>query len=151
MKVGDLHMKTSGFHAAKGQPGCISIARRAPRGLTHVPVYSKLAPGSWFMSVSKEVYFERFCNEVLAKLDAKRVWDELYALANPKINDWTPPLFDGAHVIEPILCCWERPPLTDANWCHRTIVADWFALELGEEFRPLELEPWGHRHPRSRK
>lgn len=149
-------MKTSGFHAAKGQPGCISIARRAPRGFTHLPSYMALAPGSWFMSVSKEVYFERFCNEVLARLKALDTWHELYMLVNPGLDR------DAAHavlqaerqglaipaeVVEPILCCWERPPLTEANWCHRTIVADWFELELGP--RPSELEPC--RHPRSRK
>lgn len=134
-------MKTSGFHAAKGQPGCISIARRAPRGFTHLPSYPQLAPGSWFMSVPKEVYFERFCNEVLAKLNARHVWEDLALLVNP-----TP---SQSASIEPILCCWERPPLTEANWCHRTIVADWFALELGEEYRPTELAPC--RHPRSRK
>jgi hypothetical protein len=27
--------------------------------------------------------------------------------------------------------CWERPPFTEKNWCHRRLVAGWFETELG--------------------
>lgn len=132
-------MKTAGFHAAKGMPGAISIARRAPKGFEGIPMYRALAPGGWFMSVSKEVYFERFCNEILGKLDAEEVWNDLHILVNTH---------DEAMRVEPILCCWERAPLTDANWCHRTIVADWFELMLGPDYRIGELEPCKHKRPK---
>jgi hypothetical protein len=36
------------------------------------------------------------------------VYDDLVALAAPD---------------EPVLLCWEKPPFSDANWCHRRIVA----------------------------
>jgi len=50
-------------------------------------------------------------------LDAKTIWFELHALVAPH---------------EPVLFCWERPPLTKSNWCHRSMVAAWFKRHLGE-------------------
>jgi hypothetical protein len=54
--------------------------------------------------------------EILEALDPERVVEELAALAHP---------------YEPVLLCWERPPLTTSNFCHRTLVSEWFERELG--------------------
>lgn len=35
----------------------------------------------------------------------------------------------GGHA--PVLLCWERPPLTGSNWCHRRLFADWVKSEIG--------------------
>lgn len=109
-------MRTASFQTYQG-PGRISIARFAPRGTpAGFKTYKKLAPGSWFNSVSRHEYEKRFRTEILAPLDARAVHDELHALAQ------------GA---EPHLLCWEVPPFTLHNWCHRRLVADWFAEKLG--------------------
>ncbi|EBW6363816.1 hypothetical protein DPU24_24020 [Salmonella enterica subsp. enterica serovar Oranienburg] len=105
-------MKTSCFSLYKGD-GRISIARYAPRNTpTGYRIYSKLAPGTWFNSVSEAKYNELFKNEILARLDPQRTWDELHAMT-------------GGY--EPVLLCWERP----GEFCHRHLVAGWFERELG--------------------
>lgn len=113
-------MKTSCFSLYRGE-GRISIARYAPRNTpAGYHVYSKLAPGSWFNSVSVSRYIELYENEILAKLNPEKTWDELSALA-------------GAH--EPVLLCWEKPD----EFCHRQLVARWFRRTLGiavEEYNP---------------
>lgn len=120
-------MKTACFHTYTG-PGRISIARYVPR---HTPagfrVFSALAPGHWFNSVSRAEYERLFAKEILAKLDPLRTWNILHQLAG-----------DGN---EPILLCYEKPPLTAANWCHRRIVAQWFTDGLGEVVDELEPPP----------
>ncbi|MCY4527284.1 MAG: hypothetical protein OXB89_11840, partial [Anaerolineaceae bacterium] len=62
-------------------------------------------------------------HERLAALDAQLVWDELHALVPGE---------------EPVLLCFEEPPLTADHWCHRQIVAQWFREELGQEVTELE-------------
>ncbi|EHP1586526.1 hypothetical protein KN894_003412 [Salmonella enterica] len=105
-------MKTSCFSLYKGD-GRISIARYAPRNTpAGYRIYSKLAPGTWFNSVSEAKYNELFKNEILARLDPQRTWDELHAMT-------------GSY--EPVLLCWERP----GEFCHRHLVAGWFERELG--------------------
>ncbi|AXC64745.1 hypothetical protein E2G82_21230 [Salmonella enterica subsp. enterica serovar Ramatgan] len=105
-------MKTSCFSLYKGD-GRISIARYAPRNTpAGYRIYSKLAPGTWFNSVSEAKYNELFKNEILARLDPQRTWDELHAMT-------------GGY--EPVLLCWERP----GEFCHRHLVAGWFERELG--------------------
>ena len=109
-------MKTSSFFTTKGA-GRISIARFAPRDIA--PGYREfrgLAPGKWFKSATKDAYEALYAEEILAPLDPRATYEALCALA------------DGA---EPVLLCWERPPLTDANWCHRRLVAAWFKETLG--------------------
>ena len=88
----------------------VSIAGRPPvwyKGRQ----YKKLAPKYWFFAKYKEdgdadYYVEQYYYEVLAKLDAQQVYEELGENA--------------------ILCCWE-----DRGFCHRFVVADWFKVELG--------------------
>ncbi len=77
--------------------------------------YQALAPGPWFRSVDYPEYYRRYRRQ-LDDLDAQRVADELKALAAPH---------------EPVLLCWEVPPLARGNWCHRSIVAQWLFETLG--------------------
>jgi hypothetical protein len=145
-------VKTGSFRTYTG-PGRISIARWAPR---HTPagyrVYSRLAPGPWFNSVSIEEYCHLY-GEILKKLDPKRVYAELVALVAPE---------------EPVLLCWEVPPFAAprpipqagltmigrSNWCHRRLVAAWFKQTLGIDVPELELpsrQPaCNYRHPLQR-
>jgi hypothetical protein len=107
-------LKTASFFTYTG-PGRISIARFPPRGTpAGYRVYKPLAPGAWFNSVTREMY-ERLYGEQLAKLDAQKVHDELVALAGDA---------------EPVLLCYEKPPFTETNYCHRRMVSAWFEREL---------------------
>jgi hypothetical protein len=116
-------MKTSSFFIYKG-PGRVSIARYAPRGTpAGFRVFKALAPGPWFNSVSKDEYIDRFTREMLAPLDPKATFEALHQLAGDR---------------EPVLLCWEKPPFTEKNWCHRRIVADWFQMALGIDVPELE-------------
>lgn len=115
-------MKTASFFTYTG-PGRVSIARYPPRNTpAGFRVYKALAPGPWFNSVSREEY-ERLYAQQLAQLDPERVAANLQVLAGEA---------------EPVLLCWERPPFTDTNWCHRRIVAAWFENALGVSVPELE-------------
>ncbi len=119
-------MRTASFFTYDG-PGRVSIARYAPRGTAKgFRIYRKLAPGEWFNKVTKERYVELFTKDVLDVLDPKQAWGELHELAGDA---------------EPVLLCWERPPFSDKNWCHRRMVARWFEERLG--LIVPELEPAG--------
>ena len=78
-------------------------------------MYKPLAPGSWFNSVPEDVYRTLYFDQ-LAKLDARGVLADLTGLAA------------GA---EPVLLCYERPPFTADNWCHRRMAASWLEQALG--------------------
>jgi hypothetical protein len=107
-------VKTASFSTYTG-PGRISIARFAPRGTPGgFRIYKPLAPGEWFKIADIQRYRELYFAQ-LAKLDPQRVHDELHNLAA------------GA---EPVLLCWEKPPFTPNNFCHRRMVATWFEIEL---------------------
>ena len=118
-------MKTASFYSYRG-PGRIGISVGRPRGIkgTEYEVYQQLAPDwSWLglpYDEYRPLYFER-----LQVLDAQQVWDELHALVPGQ---------------EPVLLCFEKPPLTADNWCHRQMVAEWFANELGVAVAELEAE-----------
>jgi hypothetical protein len=96
-------------------PGRISISRSLPRGKKAIPSYRALAPGPWFNSVSRDEY-ERLYAAQLAALDPEQVATDLKALAGDA---------------EPVLLCFEKPPFTETNWCHRRLVAAWLHSELG--------------------
>ena len=109
-------MKTASFFEYTGL-GRISVARFPPRGTpAGFRVYRALAPGPWFKSVPKDEYRRRYAAQ-LAALDPQRVWDELHALAPDA---------------EPVLLCWERKAdlAAGVTFCHRRIVAAWFAETL---------------------
>ena len=114
-------MRTASFFTYMG-PGRISISRFPPRNTpAGFRVYKALAPGSWFNSVTRPEY-ERLYAEQLAALDPNKVVEDLTALAG------------GA---EPVLLCYERPPFTETNWCHRRLVAAWLERELGIEVNEM--------------
>ena len=116
-------MKTSSLRTYKGD-GRIVISRSCRGVAAGYKTYRALAPGAWFMSVNYEQYRKLFF-EQLSKLNAQKVWDDLVKLAN-------------GH--EPILLCYEIPPFTDTNWCHRRMVAEWFKQELGHEVEELVID-----------
>ncbi len=107
-------MKTASFFTYPG-PGRISIARSAPRGLGGFKVYSRLSPTRAMLAMEYGEYRDLYFRNILGPLDPEQVWRDLHQLAHPR---------------EPVLLCWERPPLTATNWCHRRMVAEWFATEL---------------------
>ena len=118
-------MKTASFSSYRG-PGRIGITVGRPREIKRAEyeIYPQLAPEwSWLglpYDEYRPLYFER-----LEALDAQQVWDELHALVPGQ---------------EPVLLCFEQPPLTVDNWCHRQMVAEWFADELGVAVTELEVE-----------
>ena len=108
-------MKTASFFTYTG-PGRISIARYAPRGTpAGFRQYRALAPDADMLKMSQALYVPRYA-AILNALDPLQVWDDLHRLAGDQ---------------EPVLLCWERPPFTASNWCHRRLVADWFERALG--------------------
>ena len=110
-------MKTASFKTYTG-PGRISIARWAPRGTpAGYRIYKALAPTREMMRMPEARYREIYFRDIVGPLDAQVVWDELHELAG------------GA---EPVLLCWEKPPFSASNWCHRHMVTEWFADEIGK-------------------
>ena len=88
----------------------ISICGKAPAWYTGLQ-YKKLAPKYSFFKVWKEThdnnyYIEHFQDEVLDRLDADKVFEELSVLSGGKTF---------------ALICYEKPD----DFCHRHLVADW--------------------------
>jgi len=102
-------MNTSYYSKYKGEHG-ISIAGKCPvwyRGRE----YKKLAPKYWFFikykdDGDKKYYTEQYYNEVLNKLNAKEIYEELGK--------------------DSVLLCWEK----SGEFCHRRLVAEWLEKEL---------------------
>lgn len=120
-------MKTASHFTYFG-PGRIVISRGTPRGQKSAGyrMFRKLAPTREILGIEDKAEYERrFRTEVLGVLDPQETWDELHRLA------------DGA---EPVLQCFEKPPLVGDNWCHRRMVADWFKETLGKDV-PEHGEP----------
>lgn len=117
-------MKTSCFALYRG-PGRIAISVGRPRWIkrTEYEVYPALAPERSWLGLSYADYLPLYL-ERLAGLEAQHVWDELHALVPGE---------------EPVLLCFEKPPLTADNWCHRQIVAQWFRKELGQDVSEVEI------------
>lgn len=110
-----MDLLTSSFFTFRGA-GRISIARSAPRGQSGYRTYRALAPAfpGW-NSLPQSVYRERYMDQ-LDRLDIDQVIDDLSDLA----GDATP-----------VLLCWERPPLTATNWCHRRMFAEYVETTCG--------------------
>ncbi len=118
-------MKTASFFTYRG-PGRISIARWAPRRHPKgYRIFRELAPGEWFNSVPRDEYLRRFEAEVLDVLSPFHTWAKLEELAGG---------------VEPVLLCWEKPPFTEGNWCHRRIVAEWFKEHMGKDVPEMSPE-----------
>lgn len=115
-------MKTSCFFTYRG-PGRISIARFAPRGTpSGFRIYKPLAPAKHMLKMAYEPYKPLYLH-ILNQLDPHQVWDDLHRLA----GEW-----------DPVLLCWEKPPLHRRNFCHRRMVAEWFKEKLDVEVPELE-------------
>lgn len=95
----------------------ISISLSTPGEVGKMARYPALAPSRDILNEYKyrngtwARYKERFHDEVLGKLDARRVFAELVALTGGR------PF---------ALCCYEA----DRIRCHRSLVADWLNREL---------------------
>lgn len=106
-------------------PGRIVISRGIPRNArAGYRIYRTLAPSRETLVVDNyDDYLPRYMAQ-LAQLSPQAVWDDLHRLAGNA---------------EPVLLCYERPPLDKHNFCHRRMVAAWFARELGHivpEYQP---------------
>jgi hypothetical protein len=113
-------MRTSSWYTYDGKGKRIGISRGTPRGASAgYRMYRALAPGEWFHSVDYPEYYQLYM-EQLGKLDPEQVYADLKALASP---------------LEPVLLCFEAPPLHREHWCHRSLVARWFKETLGLEVR----------------
>ena len=116
-------MQTASFFNAP-RIGRISIARSAPRGYpAGYKVCRELAPGSWFRSASHAQYCDLYETQ-LNRLDPQAVFDNLCMMVDDN---------------EPVLLCWEKPPLHTTNWCHRRMVAEWFWLKLKIEIPEVDF------------
>ena len=120
-------MKTASFFTYFG-PGRIAIVRgrvpvRTPGGYR---IYRDLAPRWDMLTMPYDQYRTIYFSEILGSLDPVNVLEDLERLA------------DGH---EPVLLCFERPPFSASNWCHRRMVADWFAETLQLEVPEIKLEP----------
>ena len=110
-------MKTASWFTFKGD-GRIGISLGNPRGQAGgYKLYRPLNPPRHILHSPRSVY-EPVYRAMLDSLDPHRVWADVHNLAA------------GA---EPVLLCFERPPFTVENWCHRRMVADWIQDNLGHE------------------
>ena len=103
----------------------VRISRGGQRWLTagSYKSYSAFFPGKWFKSVSPPEYLDLY-NAILAKLDPRRVVDELEAFGpNPTML-----CFESAKGIEAGIC-----------YCHRHLAAQWLEDLLG-----IKVEEVGH-------
>jgi hypothetical protein len=111
----------------------IGISRGSPRRQRGYRLYSSLAPGAWFNSVTPAEYLRLYMAQ-LAELDPPGVLADLGDLAGGRV---------------PALLCFEPPP-PNSNWCHRGLVSAWFADTLG--LRLVEYghpdSGWGWTHPK---
>jgi|SRR5215470_6760548 len=127
-------MKTGCFFTYGG-PGRISIARFVPRDIPDgYRVFKQLAPRRWFNSASHDEFEETF-DRHLRTLDPLKIWIELHELAG--VAAAREPAAGASSLPEPVLLCWERPPLDHSNWCHRRSVARWFHDTLGKDVAEL--------------
>lgn len=113
----------------------IAICLNSPRWYTGAE-YRKLAPKyelvmQWKENHNKDYYIRRFNDEVLSKLDAKIVLNELQSMLpeNIKCKLQSPIWMDPDYHIA--LICYEKP----YDFCHRHLVSNWFrcnGYECGE-------------------
>lgn len=118
-------MKTGSWKTYAG-PGRVGICLGAPRGApAGYRLDRTLAPTRAMLDMPLARY-EPLYREILAGLDPRAMWDRMHELAG------------GA---EPVLMCFERPPFTVENFCHRRLVAAWFEQELGQVVDEIETQP----------
>jgi hypothetical protein len=124
-------MKTGSWSSAGAMPGRVGICLWAPRGaIAGFRLYRPLAPTKEMLKMSRAQYVPLY-EAILAKLDPQKVWDDVHALAGKDA---------AGQQIEPIMLCWERPPWTANNWCHRTMAAAFLEKHLGVKIPELNFE-----------
>ena len=127
-------MKTGNFALLRNSElikGAVSIALGKSKYYDVRYSYKKLAP-SWNLlslfrddKITEEDYI-RMYNQQLEKLDAKKVYDELYEMTGG---------------VEPILMCH-----CGKQWfCHRHLVAEWFEKQLGIKVSEYNCEDKIHK------
>lgn len=123
---------SSWFHKLPDGHTKIGVSRGVPRQTpAGYRMFRKLAPGSWFNSVSAEEYCARYHAESLRPLDPRTVATELLDLAGGGVA---------------VLVCFERAG--GRGWCHRSLAAGWLADELGWTVPELGYECLDqHEHP----
>lgn len=94
-----------------------------PPGRERWPFLAELSPRPAYFRRSRETFTAAY----LAQLD--RLADDI-----ERKFGWLADRFDGPAV----LCCFERGPLTDDNWCHRRLAAAWLSDRLGIEIPELD-------------
>lgn len=115
-------MKTASHFTYFG-PGRIAISQGAPRGAkAGYKIYRKLAPTREMLK--RHYKQEEFVEKILGALDPAEQWDALHHLHGPDV--------------EPVIQCFEKPPFTADNWCHRRLVAEWFENALGVSVPEVE-------------
>ena len=120
-------MKTSSYRLFRHTPGGVRISVGRPRFLSTagMPYFPELAPQRSWLEWPRDEYVAHF-RDRLAGLNAQEVYDRIVGAAYPN---------------EPVLLCFEVAPLTAANWCHRSIVAEWFEQSIGIEIPEFILPP----------
>jgi len=117
-------MKTASYFTYPG-PGRIGISVGTPRGIpAGYRMFKPLAPTRVMLHLDYPTYRKLFFGDILSRLDPAQVVEQLKKLAGES---------------EPVLLCFEKPPFTPDNWCHRRIVAEWFKETLGldvPEYQP---------------
>ena len=132
-------MQTSSYFGKnryKGE-GRIGITAFLPRNLKDFEVYKALAPRrNMIRGMTVDQYLHEY-GKILERLDPQKTWDDLHELVEPH---------------EPVLLCYEKPPFTPQNWCHRRLVARWFKATLGHDVleykeTPATSKTMGMLHP----
>jgi hypothetical protein len=123
-QASEVAMLTSSWYAPRSADHqIIGISRGVPRRMAAgYRLYRALAPGEWFRTASTEEYLRLYHAEILAPLDPGEVWADLHRLAGGKV---------------PVLVCYEQ--IDAGEWCHRGIIAKWFAETLG-----VDVGEYGH-------
>ena len=91
--------------------------------------YRPLAPTRATLAAADDKpRYQQMFEAQLAGLDPNAVVSDLDQIADGK---------------EPVLMCYEKPPFTAENWCHRTMVAEWLHRKLGlvVEELPVKTAP----------
>lgn len=111
-------MKTASWFTVGAALGRIGISRGTPRNVFGgYRLFKALAPHGHMLRMERAEYEVEF-QKILGALDPQQTWDRLHELAGDA---------------EPVLLCFEKPPFTATNWCHRRMVAEWFEKTLGHE------------------
>lgn len=112
----------------------VGISRGTPRRQAGYRRYTALNPGSWFRALSADEFRRRYYDQVLNRLEPKRVITDLQEMA-------------GGRTVA--LLCFE-PPSPESPWCHRGLVALWLYETLGLDVFELGQEHCGcgSQHPK---